>query len=136
MWMIAFWIAIVAVVPVVLLENRAPWVVTVPIVVGILFGIILEVKDDLRERTYAQKFALLLAKQELDAQSDFGSTLCFIDSTFLASYLAESMVNEPQKHPDFTVYLSREQPREDSKIRSQASEANADYGRLILAAAR
>jgi hypothetical protein len=136
MWMIAFWIAIVAVVPVVSLENRAPWVVAVPIVVGILFGIIFEVKDDLRERTYARKFALLRTKQELDAQSDFGSTLCFLDSNLLASYFAESMVKQPQKHPDFTVYLSREQPREDSKIRSQASQANADYARLILAAAR
>ena len=86
------------------------------------------------ESARAQKFVLLRAKQELDAQSDFGSTLCFVDSNLLA-YLAESMVNQPQKHPDFTVYLSREQLREDSKFRSQASEANVDYGRLILAAA-
>jgi hypothetical protein len=136
MWVIAFWVAVVAVVPVVLLENRAPWVVALPVFIGILLGIIFELKDDLRETARPQKFALLRAKQELGAQTDFGSTLRFVDSNLLASYFAESMVKQPQKHPDFTVYLSREQLRKDSKIRSQASEANSDYGRLILAAAR
>jgi len=46
MWVITFWVAVVAVVPVVLLENRAPWVAALPVHIGILLGIIFESKDD------------------------------------------------------------------------------------------
>ena len=59
MWVIAFWVAVVAVVPVVLLENRAPWVAAVSALIGILLGIIFESKDDLRETAQAKKFAFL-----------------------------------------------------------------------------
>jgi hypothetical protein len=136
MWLIAFWGAVVVVVPVVLLENQAPWVVGLSVFVGILLGIIFEVNDDLREKARVQKFALLRAKQELNAQSDFGVTRCFVDSNLLgsAAYLAVLKATQPQKNTNFTVDPSNKQPRENSKIRSQASEAHADYGRLILAA--
>jgi len=74
MWVIAFWVAVVAVVPVVLLENRAPWVAALPVLVGILLGIIFESKRRLRETARAKKFAFLRTKQEWDAQTDFAPT--------------------------------------------------------------
>jgi hypothetical protein len=80
MWIIAFCVAAVAVVPVVLLENRTPWLVAIPIIVGFLLGIIFEATDDLRERSRAQKFTQLFAEQELTAQSGFAVTAAFVDA--------------------------------------------------------
>ena len=69
-----FLVAVVAVVPVVLLENRGPWVSALPVLVGILLGIIFESKRRLRETARAKKFAFLRTKQEWDAQTDFAPT--------------------------------------------------------------
>jgi hypothetical protein len=91
MWAMALFLALFAVVPVVLLENRAPWIVALPILVGLLLGITLEVKDDLRQANREQKTALLVAKQTSDAPRDL------LTEGLVASYLAKVMAQQLQE---------------------------------------
>jgi hypothetical protein len=49
MWIIAFSVAILFAIPVVLLKNIAPWAIVIPIILGVTIGIALEAQDEFGE---------------------------------------------------------------------------------------
>jgi hypothetical protein len=71
MWIIAVCVAIVAIMPAILFEDRAQWVLLVAMIAGAVFGLFVEIRQDLRKRQRARLLTVALEQQKLEADSSF-----------------------------------------------------------------
>jgi hypothetical protein len=49
LWIVSFSVAIIFAIPVVVLKDKAPWIISIPIIVGVFIGIALEARDEFGE---------------------------------------------------------------------------------------
>jgi hypothetical protein len=71
MWLIAVIIAVLSVAPLAYFEHTQPWVIAIPIAIGVLLGLIFEVREDLKRSAQARSLSLSLQKQQRVAQGKF-----------------------------------------------------------------
>jgi hypothetical protein len=71
MWLIAVVVAVASAIPLAYFEHTKPWVIAVPIALGVLLGLVFEVRDDLRRYAETKNLAATLQKQQRVAQTKF-----------------------------------------------------------------
>jgi hypothetical protein len=71
MWIIALCVAIVAVVPVILFEDQAHWILLVAMIAGGLLGIFVEIREDLQNRYRTKLLIVAFEQQKLEADWRF-----------------------------------------------------------------
>ena len=115
-WAVAFGVAIASAIPVVLLKHQAPWVVAVPICLGVLLGLFLELRDD-------------FGKEIRDLEDDVAT----LSSEFkgLLDYTGKMVLEVPSAKQDKGQTLfSFLQP--DKTIRRKMSRVRLDSGEEIF----
>lgn len=93
MWIIAVCVAIVAIIPTILFEDRAQWILLVAMVASALLGLFVEIRQDLRKRQRARLLTVALEQQKLEA--DYFARLYTDGADRREEQYREAKINDP-----------------------------------------